>query len=702
MQFAMIPRVEKSCKEKDQRNMGALQFLLKTLQRDDVGGRRGMERAAFGVGRLALVFAVLAVAVGVLAFPQAAWAKSYSMPRVDMEAQVEPNGDLRVTERRTFDFDGEFTAVWWDFGRLPDGSDLVVDSVTYEDGAQGSQARAVAEVPFDFEWREEGGPGGEAFSYDEAQTTLYAFFEVEDEDLTVGLSYTITNFARVYDDVAEVYWQFVGPGWGEDSDNVSLTVSLPEQAGGETGPVEELVKAWAHGPLDGTVSIGPDQKVVFKVPHLPAGDFAEARILFPPAWLTALSEDSPARLTGRAALPRILAEEQRWADAANQQRLMAVALLGGLTAACVLLLTWALVAFLRYGREYAPDFTGEFTSQLPDARVPVAAIGRLWRWNRESADDFVASVIALGQRGLIRVDEGEYNKETPGQTPETIRSYYVTRVQDAAVAPNAVEQATLDVLFGTIAQGSPSLWLETIQLFAEENPESFDKEMKAWQKTLTADVAARGYFEPKGKRYQVIFVTLGMLSLMAGIFVPLALENLLPAAILVPTGIALVVIGNYMPRRSKEGNNLVARCKALRNWLQSLADQPIQHDLPEDYWRQCMMYAYVFGVSKQAMEALVSTRPDLFASGISAPSRRDAGDAYETMPWWCWYAGAQAHPGSSQVSLPSVGDAFSSSLSKAQSTVSAALSSSSSGGGGGGGFSGGGGGGFGGGGGGAR
>ncbi len=682
--------------------MGAFQFPFKTMPCGGAGDLRGADRTALGVGRLALVFAVLALAACVLAFPQAAWAKSYSMPRVDMEAQVKPNGDLQVTERRTFDFDGEFTAVWWDFGKLPDGSDLVVDSVTYAGGDQGSQTRAVVEVPFAFEWREEGGPGGEAFSYDEAQTTLYAFFEAEDEALTVGLSYTIMNFTQVYDDVAEVYWQFVGPKWGEDSDNVSLTIALPEQAGGKTGAVEELAKAWAHGPLDGTVSIGPGQKVVFKVPHLLAGDFAEARILFPPAWLTDLPEDSPARLEGREALPRILAEEQQWAEAANQKRLLAVGLLGGLTAACVLLLAWALVAFLRHGREYAPDFTGEFTSQLPDSRVPVAAIGRLWRWNRESMDDFVASVIALGQRGLIRVDEGEYRTETPGQNREKVRSYYVTRVQDAVAAPNAVEQATLDVLFGTIAHGSPSLWLESIQLFAKENPESFAKAMKAWQKTLSADVAARGYFEPKGKRYQVIFVTLGVLSLVAGIFVPLMLENLLPAAILVPTGIALVVIGNYMPRRSKEGNNLTARCKALRNWLQSLADQPIQRDLPEDYWRQCMVYAYVFGVSKQAMEALVSMRPDLFEPGNTAPLRQDAGDGYGTVPWWCWYAGARANPGSSQAALPSISDAFGASLSKAQATVSAALSSSSDAGGGGGGFSGGGGGGFGGGGGGAR
>lgn len=48
-----------------------------------------------------------------------AHAKSYTMPKVDIQAQVETDGALQVTEQRTFDFDGDFSAVWWAFDGLP-------------------------------------------------------------------------------------------------------------------------------------------------------------------------------------------------------------------------------------------------------------------------------------------------------------------------------------------------------------------------------------------------------------------------------------------------------------------------------------------------------------------------------------------------------------------------------------------------------
>ena len=71
--------------------------------------------AAVGKARAALlaVAALVAFACVLVALaPMQADAKSYSMPKVDIQAQVETDGSLHVVEQRTFDFDGDFTAVW--------------------------------------------------------------------------------------------------------------------------------------------------------------------------------------------------------------------------------------------------------------------------------------------------------------------------------------------------------------------------------------------------------------------------------------------------------------------------------------------------------------------------------------------------------------------------------------------------------------
>ena len=61
--------------------------------------------------------------------PTAAFAKSYTMPDVQIEASADSAGDLSVSEDRTFDFDGSFTAVWWNFNNLPSGAGIEIESV---------------------------------------------------------------------------------------------------------------------------------------------------------------------------------------------------------------------------------------------------------------------------------------------------------------------------------------------------------------------------------------------------------------------------------------------------------------------------------------------------------------------------------------------------------------------------------------------
>ena len=59
---------------------------------------------------LALVLTVLVAACWMAASnPVEAWAKSYTMPKVDIAAQVETDGSLHFTEQRTFDLDRKST-----------------------------------------------------------------------------------------------------------------------------------------------------------------------------------------------------------------------------------------------------------------------------------------------------------------------------------------------------------------------------------------------------------------------------------------------------------------------------------------------------------------------------------------------------------------------------------------------------------------
>ena len=56
-----------------------------------------------------LIVAIAAVAM-LACMPSHAYAKSYTCPSVTIDAQANADGSLDVTEARTFDFSGNFTA----------------------------------------------------------------------------------------------------------------------------------------------------------------------------------------------------------------------------------------------------------------------------------------------------------------------------------------------------------------------------------------------------------------------------------------------------------------------------------------------------------------------------------------------------------------------------------------------------------------
>ena len=97
----------------------------------NMSGSQLRESFAFS-RRNAVLFcaALLALACALVALaPGQAHAKSYTMPKVDIQAQVETDGALQVTEQRTFDFDGDFSAVWWAFDGLPQNASLKINGV---------------------------------------------------------------------------------------------------------------------------------------------------------------------------------------------------------------------------------------------------------------------------------------------------------------------------------------------------------------------------------------------------------------------------------------------------------------------------------------------------------------------------------------------------------------------------------------------
>lgn len=672
------------------------------------------------VWRVTFLLVCFAALLSLIAFPKAALAKSYAMPTVEIHAEVNADGSLDVVEQRTFDFNGEFSCVWWDFNGIYSPRILRPNSVAVdfpdrmlEATASGNSATdsILQEVPFDSYWRSEGGPGKQAYSFDETYNSVYVFFDARNEQMVVTLDYTVENAVDVYKDCAELYWQFVGPDWAEDSRNVVCTISLP--SGEQVGVPEETVRAWGHGPLSGSVAFNDaGTEVTYSINRVKAGEYAEARVVFPVEWMRTAQDYEGSHAYQN--LDDIVREEAAEAAKANRGRIASIAFFGVFGLIALISIAWAAMKLVFEGIEHRPNFTDSYWRDVPNKDVHPATIGRLCRWNKESSGDVLATVLHLANAGAISINKGI---KGPDGTPLAAQSgaafgqedyYLALNAEVANELTNPIDTNLIGFLFGDIAYSREDiLWLGDIDSWGEKHPKSFHDKLDSWQKLVARDVKKQNYFEEKGESNQSSAWMLAAGLVVAGIYLSFEFENFWPLIILGITAIVVFLLSINMPRRTQNGAEDYAHAMGLKKWLKDFT--ALDERLPTDVkvWGEFMVYAQLFGVAKDTIKRLRAAVPELFAEADSL-----AASDGRYVSWDTWYVsdsfGTSAHDSFSR--------SFDSMWTRTAAMADAAHSVStggggrgifsgsdwSSGGGGGGGFSGGGGGGFGGGGGGAR
>ncbi len=643
--------------------------------------------------RFAALFVFALALLGVLfAFPQQAQAKSYTMPQTTIDATIQENGDLHVVEQRQFNFNGSYTAVWWELGNdLPTGASVQVNGVGMADldseGNANASLNTLSSTPFQAKWRSSGGPGNTSYSFDEPQNTVYVFFNKADQNIVVQLDYTVKLAAQSYSDVGELYWQFVGSNWAEDSENVTMTLHLPVAAG-QTVTAGENVRAWGHGPLDATVAINAEEgTVTYKVPRTTAGNYAEARVVFPTAWLT-VGAKAANKHESTARLDSVLSEEQTWADQANAKRATQTGGLVVVVLLCIALLAWGIRSFIRYGKELKPNFTDTYWRDVPIEGEHPAVVGRVWRFGKEEPSDFSATIMHLANAGALLINKGEYDKKGLLGTKK-VSDYYITRVPQVELSLNSeIDRKAMSFLFDVIGEGQQSIWLGNIKAFGEADPQRFNSEMMAWQGLVTAHTNAGEYIEGYSNSKTVSMTVVAAALFCLSIFIAAIVGNLLVIIPCVITAIALFVVSRFMSRRTQKGADAFARCGALKKWLTEFSALNERPTTDVKVWGEFMVYAFIFGVAKEAIAELQKAVPEMF----NVDQQLASNPTY--VPWWVWY-----HPyGYGQgLDMPDFSSMLEASLVDSMQAVQSALSGgSSSGGGFGGGFSGGGGGGFGG------
>ena len=572
-----------------------------------------------------LLFAAILLIVCLLPFcmPGKALATDYRCSEVDLLASVETDGSVHMTDQRIFDLtEGESAPerLKWLYDGFIEGAEVTIERVRMApvdgDGALAGEWTELPETTFLLPWRGGGGPEHDAWAYDKFQHTLYAFVDAMPERVMFEVVYRVEDAIEAFDDAADFQWLYVPQDYDVALADVRAEVVLPVAAD-DSVKVMENVYAWGHGPADGEVDIRSDGTVIFTDPAVEPTMYAKARVMFPVEWLTNLSEG--ARLANQGTLQYYWTSryEETWVDTDTSQEVIRLGLALGLLGLSAALLLAALIVWWRWGRERPPAFRDDYWMNPPADAMAPAVLGRLWRWNHESPDDIVATVLDMVRRGVLEVRDDELvipaageesAKRIEGESSAALATPRAADADapdapDAAVAADAAnaEQAALDAatlrLMRMVATGGRTLSRAKLSVLAHEHPRDLLEASAAWQRRLTALVEPYGFFDTASRRAQ--HIVLGAAIFLAVVAVAALVWVSWRAGVLaLATAAAMGVLGNYTMRRSPEGNDIAAHAKALRNWMRDGGWSLEGDKLAPDERAALIPYAYLFGALK--------------------------------------------------------------------------------------------------------
>ena len=641
-------------------------------------------RTLLGALPMAVLIACLALAV-TFALPRPAHADTYSLPRVNIQAQVMENGDLFVTEARTFEFEDTVNGVYWTIP-LAENEQGATSSVTvfnvYEHDGSAENAAEARRAAMLMQEVEAAAPGDQhvyTVENDGGSLKLKVFVpRVDGDGVTIWVSYMIQGAVMAWPDTAELYWQFIGPDWEEDAQNVELNVTFAGAAQGTpaaTGASGTNLRAWGHGPLDGEVSLDAaepgDPHVTLEAPVVRAGQFAEVRATFPIDWVPGLAPSGGPRLES------VLSEEAAWAEEANAQREGArqVAFAGTavLTVAPAIML--GVVVYLRKSKYASPKpvFDETYFRDLPSNDHPAVLSALVYDGTVQDCA-FVATLMKLTDDRVIKIEhETRMEDRFLGLGEKEVEEYSIELVARERIA-DPIDLAAIDLYFGPDAENGDKMRFGAFQYL-----ESAGEYMQGFKDQVLAELERRNLTNLAPVGFKVATISASVALGLAGVFFMVMTDGVTFPFVMAGIGlsVAAAIVAGTTKQHSPEAVELLNRCQALERWLEDFTN--LDEAVPDDLilWNKMLVLAVAFGVSDEVLRQL--------ADAVPVDLREDENGAYYYPSYWWYHSHGALHSPMSEMH-----DVY-------QATVAELASSSdSSGSGFGGGFSGGGGGGVGG------
>ena len=502
---------------------------------------------------------------------------SFSISYLDVEAKLQKDGSMIVSEAVTYDID-EINGIYFDIDAKGYGG-ITSLQVFEDEGHYENNVISYREVdPVNYEVTENDGV---------YRIKLYS--RNNNNMRTFKFVYTLPEAIKVYDDVAQLNRKMVGQDWQQGISTVRVTIEFPVPKDYDNSNI--LV--FGHGPLTGEVD-KVENTVVYKLDDYYPGDFLEAHILMEPK---IFSEFDQSKIIHKNMKQELLDMEARLADEANQERENALKreeaykklnekanlVLGAEVSIWAILMYYIHGIFKRKNKSKNNDV--KYLRDLPDDSSPALVGGVMTKSVNDN--EILATIVDLIRKKVL--------------TLETSDKKTIITLTGSTETLSDQEKALIDIYINDFGDGK-SLDLKSFGFF-HKVPMSTARKFEKWSSYISNEI------NRKGLVYEHIgYGATGLLSLFStlftfGGFVITGLTGNPIFMLSFPLGITLSFSKTSAKCPSKKLAETMSKWQAFKNFLSDYSQLEEAKITSIHLWEQYFVYAIALGVSDKVVKA---------------------------------------------------------------------------------------------------
>ena len=505
------------------------------------------------------------------------FAANYRIEKLDIEANLQKDGSMVVSEAVTYDID-EINGVYFDIDAKGFGE--LEDLQVFEDEPNTSSFKEVDTSNYEV-------------SVSDELYRIKLYSKNQNNIRTFKFVYKLPEAIKVYDDVVQFNRKMVGQEWQQGIKYITAKVIVPVP----TDYDNSNILVFGHGPLTGEVD-KVENTVVYKLDDYYPGDFLEAHILMEPE---IFSEYNKSKIVHKDMKQELLDMEAKLADEANAERDKArrqpnkfrklfenqglmLGVLGSI---------WGALMFYIHGifrkKNRVKNSVGKYLRELPDDSSP-ALVGSFMT-DSISGNEILATIVDLIRRKILRLETSEEKS-------------IITLVGNTEKL-SAQERVIVDIYINDFGDGK-SLDLKSFGFF-QKVPMSTARKFEKWKTIIQSEMNRKDLvFEGfKGMGKNLFYKSLCGIILgikFFGNILEKAMESKMFLIIII-MGVILFISLTKARYPRKELAEAKDKWQAFKNFLSDYSQLEEAKITSVHLWEQYFVYAVALGVSEKVVKA---------------------------------------------------------------------------------------------------